>query len=413
MIRFTTTSTMSERDTTLIDVGPLVAGGEALCRHDGEVVLVEGALPGERVRVSLSKARRGVRRGRVVEVLEASPERTDPPCPAVAEGCGGCRWQHITQAAQVRYKAGLVADALGRVGHFEDAPEIEVGLPLPADGARTTLRLAVRDGRLGYRRHRSHGVVTVQSCPVAHPLLDDLMRAEYGAASEVTMRCGARTGERLAVVAPDAWHVELAPDVIVVGEDELGDGFGGRYHEQAAGRRWRISAPSFFQTRPDGAEALVDAVLAACDDVLAGGGAGLVDAYCGVGLFAGAIVEARPAAVERLVAVEESPSSVADARHNLADLAAEVVQSDLATWQPVPADVVVADPSRGGLGPDAAARLAATGAERIVLVSCDAASMARDARHIVDSGFELLGVSLVDLFPHTPHVEIVSRFGQI
>jgi 23S rRNA (uracil1939-C5)-methyltransferase len=172
-------------------------------------------------------------------------------------------------------------------------------------------------------------------------------------------------------------------------------------HEVVAGARFRVSARSFFQTRTDGAAALVAAVTAAAD----GAEGPMVDAYAGVGLFAATVGAGR-----EVTAVEQSPSSVADARHNLP--AATVVGSAVERWRPHPAGLVVADPARRGLGPEAVAVLAATGAARLVLVSCDPVSLARDARLLAAAGYEHGGSTVVDLFPHTPHVEVVTRFDR-
>jgi 23S rRNA (uracil1939-C5)-methyltransferase len=172
-----------------------------------------------------------------------------------------------------------------------------------------------------------------------------------------------------------------------------------------AGRRWRISAESFFQGRPDGAEALVDAVVAALGDALVDG-ATVADLYSGVGLFAGVLGERTGG---RVVAVESNRSAVADARINLADLGgARIVRSDVRRWRPSAADVVVADPSRHGLGAEVAARIGATGARALALVSCDPGALGRDAGLLAAAGWRLRSVGLVDLFPHTAHVEVVT-----
>jgi 23S rRNA (uracil1939-C5)-methyltransferase len=305
-----------------------------------------------------------------------------------------------------------VTDALRRLGHIAD-PVVVVGPPLPAEGFRTTVRMAVQDGRAGYRRHHSHDLVIPPGCLVAHPLIDELIqRGSFADASEVTLRVGAATGERMAVVDPTADGVELPSDVAVVGDDELRAGRRAWIHEEVAGRRYRISARSFFQSRPDGAETLIDAVVRAGGPDL--GGARIVDAYSGVGLLAAALLDAssaqdRPSSV---VAVERSASSVSDARVNLADLGVRIVRSGVERWRASAADVVVADPSRTGLGRRAAEVLARTGASVVVLVSCDAASLGRDAGLLERLGFRLERSELVDLFPHSHHVEVVSRFAR-
>ncbi|MCA1847235.1 MAG: methyltransferase, partial [Actinobacteria bacterium] len=193
--------------------------------------------------------------------------------------------------------------------------------------------------------------------------------------------------------------------VLLVGADALAGGHRAWIHEDVGGRRWRISAESFFQGRPDGADALVEAVLAALGGAVRAG-ASVVDLYSGVGLFAGVLGERTGA---RVVAVESNRSAVADARINLSDLdGARIVRSDVRRWRPSAADVVVADPSRLGLGADVVPRIGATEAGTLALVSCDPGALGRDAGLLAAAGWRLDSVRLVDLFPHTAHVEVVT-----
>jgi 23S rRNA (uracil1939-C5)-methyltransferase len=181
-------------------------------------------------------------------------------------------------------------------------------------------------------------------------------------------------------------------------------------HEEVAGRRWRVSAGSFFQSSPDGAEALLAAVARALGDALVGGGQ-LVDAYCGVGLLGGSLAAA--ATGVRVTAVESQRTAVADAKANMADLDGRVVRAEVAdrdAWRDGPVVAVVADPARSGLGRSAAAAVADCRAPVVVLVSCDPASLARDACLLASHGYRLASVEIIDLFPHTFHVEAVSRF---
>jgi 23S rRNA (uracil1939-C5)-methyltransferase len=241
-------------------------------------------------------------------------------------------------------------------------------------------------------------VVPVDECLVTHPLLAELLAAApVPGADEVILRCGANTGERLALIDPlrIAAPVGWPPDVRV--------GVGAHIHEVVAGRRFRISARSFFQTRVDGAEALVTEVHAAIGAEASG--ARVVDAYAGVGLFSATLEGA-----SSIVAVERSPSAVRDARHNLPG--ARVLEANVARWKPTRADVVIADPSRDGLGRAAAQVLAACRARRFVLVSCDPVSLARDGKLLGELGYSHVHSVLVDLFPHTPHIETVSRFDR-
>jgi len=393
----------------------LVAGGEALARReDGRIVLVEGALPGERVAVTVT-TRRGADRGALVRVVEPSPDRVRPTCAHLAAGCGGCDLMHLDAPAQVGAKVEMMVDALRRLGRWTD-PVVRTGPSLTSWAYRTTMRFAVTDGRAGLRRGASHELVAIDTCMVAHPALDEVVRAGYfGAATEVTLRVGVATGDRLALVAPGRDDgIRLPDDVFVIGADELARGKRAWFHEEVAGRRWRMSAASFFQGRPDGAAALVDVVRSLAGDVLDRGSAGrpavLIDAYSGVGLFAGSLLDGRVG--WRAVCAEHSRSAVADARVNLADLDAKIVTTTVERLRVPRADLVVADPSRAGLGRRAVDALVAADADRLILVSCDPASAGRDARLLAERGYAPVETVVVDLFPHTHHVEAVTRFDR-
>ena len=372
----------------------MAAGGDAIARDaSGRVVFVTGALPGERVSAALVDERRDYARAHVVDVLDASPDRVDPPCPELAKGCGGCQWQHVTVAGQRRLKAEIVQDALRRIGRL-DGPDPEPTVELAPDGYRTTVRAAVVGGRAGYRRAASHEVVPVDSCLVAHPLVADLLvTGRFPGASEVVLRAGARTGERLAAPDPATAPIEVPADVR---RDHL--------HEVVAGRHWRVSADSFFQSSPEGADALAALVM----DAAPASPGTAVDLFSGVGLFAG-VLAGRGWTV---TAVESSRAAIADARVNLRNEQATVVRADVNRWEATPADLVVADPSRTGLNRRGVAVVVASGATRVVLVSCDAAAFGRDAGLLVAAGYQLRSYTPVDLFPHTAHVEVVSVYDR-
>ena len=383
---------------TVVELTPtaMVAGGDAIARgDDGRVVFVTGALPSERVRAEIVSSHKNHAMARVVAVLDPAADRIVAPCPEVARGCGACGWQHIAIDAQARYKADVIRDALVRIGKLEP-PEFAPTVDLAPWAFRTTVRAAVVNGRAGFRRAQSHDALVVDACLVAHPLVAELIvDGRYPGADEVLLRCGARTGERLASVAPATTSMTVPADVRT---DHV--------HELAAGRSWQISAGSFFQTRPDGVDALAALVASAAEEM--GGATTAVDLYAGVGIFAG-VLAARGWSV---TAVETARRAVADARANLADVGVKVVRSDVAKWAPRPADLVVADPSRAGLGRAGVGVVAATGARRVVLVSCDAASLGRDAGLLRHAGYGMTSVTPVDLFPHTPHVEVVTVYDR-
>jgi 23S rRNA (uracil1939-C5)-methyltransferase len=394
----------------LLAVTALAVGGEGVAREpSGRVVFVEGALPGERVRVAVTDERRHHARAALLEVVAPAPARVAPPCRFVAAGCGGCGWQHVDPEAQRALKASMVAEALARLGGVQ-SPEVAPGPVLPTTGYRTTLRgVADAEGRFALRRHHSHDLVAVPACLVAHPRLAEVAAdGRFPPGTEITIRVGVRTGDRMAIIDhPSVLSVgeavEVPDGVRVVTGAELAGGRRAWLFEVVAGVRLRVSARSFFQAGPDAAEALVAAVVEALGPCQT-----LADLYAGVGLFAATVGRGA-----RVVAVEASASAAADARVNLAGGDAKVVRSDVARWRSRAVEAVVADPPRAGLGRRGVRAVAATRAARIALVSCDAGALGRDTRLLTEAGYAWTGSTLVDAFPNTPHVEVVSRFERV
>ncbi len=419
-----------------LTVDRVAKGGASLgLGPDGRVVFVEGAIPGERVEVEVVKEHKRRIEARMLRVIDASPDRQEPPCRHVADGCGGCDWQHVAPAAQGGLRREVVADALRRLGRLEDV-EIRVGPELPAEAYRTTVRAAVVDGRAAFRKRESHDLVVVDQCVIAHPLVEELLvESHFGDATEVTIRVGARTGERLVVVDGDPGSVTVPTDVHVVRRASGAEGSAGNpsdhhdhhhdhhqdrkddhsrsdhghaelheahIHEVVGGIRFQISASSFFQSRPDGAEMLGRLVA----DAIADAPGTLLDAYCGVGLFGALAGTGR-----RVLGIEANPIAAHDASHNLGPHS-EVVTSVFERWSPQPVGVAVADPARAGLKAAGCDVLVAAEPDLIALVSCDPASLARDAGLLVERGYQLDWVTVVDLFGHTSHVETVSRFSR-
>lgn len=369
--------------------------GSAVARDgSGRVVFVENALPGERVRVEISSERPKSAVAHVVEILQPSPDRVVPPCPELKKGCGACQWQHVTEGAQRRLKVEIVLNAVRRGGTRPASPSPTIELE-PWD-FRTTIRAGVVEGHAGFRRGGTHDLIWVKRCLVAHPLLQELLIGpRYTGVDEVLLRCGARTDERMVATTPAGAKIQVPDDV-----------HRQSIHELAAGRSWRISAGSFFQTRADGVDALAAQVVAAAEAM--GSPTAAIDLYSGVGLFAGVLAERGWS----VTAVESERCALADVRVNLKDLDVEIVGADVNRWKPTEANLVVADPSRIGLARRGVEVVAASGASRLVLISCDAISLGRDAALLQQNGYEMTSLTLVDLFPHTFHVEVVSVFDR-
>jgi 23S rRNA (uracil1939-C5)-methyltransferase len=354
-------------------IDSLAAGGDGVGRApDGRVVFVPFTAPGDRVRVRVAESRARFLRATVETLHTPGAARTDPVCP-VFGSCGGCSWQHVEISTQLDAKVKIVEDALRRIGGLAFGGRVEI-TPSPREyGYRARTRLLRSRGRIGYRRRRSHAVQAVSRCPVLTPELD----AELHALS-------ASEGVSESEGAPDT-EIELGASEILVGGDDL-----------------RVSEGVFFQANAGLHEALVSAVLAA-----AGSGERVLELFAGAGFFTLGLSRR----FDRVTAVESSPAAAEDLRHNLQRAGrgnVEVLAERLEDARLSPADVLVLDPPRAGLPPGSAARLAALGAQRIVYLSCDPATLARDCADFAGEGHALRELSAFDLFPQTPHVEVLA-----
>ncbi len=390
-----------------LKVDRIATGGSSLgAGPDGRTVFVPDAIPGEEVEVDVAKAHKRRIDARLLDVVSASPDRVVPPCRTYHDGCGGCDWLHIAEERQSALRVDVVKDCLRRLARLPDVAVVN-GPKLAASAYRTTVRAAVVDGRAGFRSRRSHDIVAVDACTISHPLIEQLLaEGYYGNADEVTIRVGDRTGESMVVISPRVADSVSVPDLsggnptVVVGAEELAEGRRPHIHETLEGIRLQVSAGSFFQCRPDGAEALASAV----SDIIAPFEGVLLDAYAGVGLFGALCGLGRS-----VLAVESNESAAADARWNLR-MHGTVFAERFEDWQPQPVGVAVADPARIGLQAAGVAALVACDPAAIALVSCDPASLARDAALLTAAGYELTKVTVFDLFGHTSHVETVSSF---
>ncbi|HSK26551.1 MAG TPA: class I SAM-dependent RNA methyltransferase [Jiangellales bacterium] len=405
-------------------VGAVAHGGHCVARHEGRVVFVRHALPGERVRATVTSGEPGdpYWRADAVEVLEASPDRVVAPCPYAGPGrCGGCDWQHATPAAQRRLKAAVVAEQMRRLAGLDVDPEVEELPGAPQGlGWRTRVTYAVDGaGRPGLRRHRSHDVVPVEHCLIAHPQVAAVGVERHrwpGAASvEVVASSG---GDRTVVVRPADTGARLRlprldPEVSVL----VDTGDGGlrrvrgrtRVREEGAGRSYRVTGGGFWQVHPAAADTLVAAVLDGLRPVT---GEAAVDLYSGVGLFAGAIAE-RVGPGGSVLAVEGDGRAAADARRNLHDLpqvrlVAGRVDRTLRAAGMDPVDLVVLDPPRTGAGRHVVHEVSRLRPRSVAYVACDPAALARDVATFGRLGYRLDALRALDLFPMTHHVECVA-----
>jgi tRNA/tmRNA/rRNA uracil-C5-methylase (TrmA/RlmC/RlmD family) len=425
-------------------------GGWCVARDPGgRVVFVRHALPGERVRAKVTQAGAKFARADAIEILSPSPDRVEPPCPhAHPGGCGGCDWQHATLAAQRKLKSDVVRGQLLRIAGLDR--EVTVEPLVPGETGldwRTRVRYSVTPGgTAGLLAHRSHTVVDVGDCPIAHPLVREAgvpgLRWQQTDSVEVVVSPG--SGERAAVVrgrpaAGEPAARRAAGLLAGRASTVLAAGRGGRLsavtgrgylRQTAAGRSWRVGAGAFWQVHPAAADVLSEAVLAAVAPLP---GEVALDLYCGAGLFTGALAAAvGPDGM--VVGVDSDRAAVRDARHNLRRVPwARVHAGDVAAvlsrggW-PQPS-LAVLDPPRTGAARTVLAHLLAApagqpraaagsgdgggrpGLRTVAYVSCDPATLARDVAVFAEFGWRLDGLRAFDAFPMTHHVECVATLS--
>ena len=402
-----------------LELTAMAHGGAALGRHEGRVIFVPYAIPGETVRVEMVEARTRWGRGRLVEVLDPSPHRVEPPCPYYGpDKCGGCHFQHIAYEAQAEYKRDVVIDQLARLGGLHDANVQEIiGAAEPWAYRNHAQLHTTEEGQLGFLTADTHHVVPVKECLILDPLLNELWAAldmDWPELFRLSLRCGSATGDRMAVFELNHYEdFDIEVDfpvscVILLADGETVVLMGNDYlEEEIAGREFCISANSFFQVNTAGAEALVAVVR---ESLAPQKGDRLLDLYCGVGLFGLSLADQ----VGSVLGVEADPSAVADFRHNArgmdqVELIEGKVQSVLARMEE-PVDLLLLDPPRSGAGQAVTDQIVRLQPRRIAYVSCDPATLARDARHLVENGYALHEVQPVDLFPQTYHVESIALF---
>ena len=362
----------------VLELTGIAPTGEAIGRYQGMVVFVPYGLPGETVRVHLVERKRSFARGEIVERLDDSPQRIAPTCPYFGV-CGGCDWQHVAYEEQLHFKTAIVAEQLARIGKIADPP-VRPCLGSPAAYEyRNHVRLhATPDGDVGYRAARSHAIVLVRDCPICEP---GLRRQVAAAAHAQDLR------EHGGEIELRAWE-----HVIRVGP-----------------HAYRASKGAFFQANTAVARLLVDAVLEA---LAPKGSEHVLDLYCGVGLFTIPIGRR----VAHVVGIEASRTAAADGEWNMAEagVAGQIVADDAAEALRSPQianhpwDAVLLDPPRTGVDADALEALIALGAPRLLYVSCEPATLARDLRQLASHGYHLEWAQPFDMFPQTRHVETLA-----
>jgi len=407
--------------------------GYGVSRFANQVIFIPYTASGDEARVEIVEQKRNYSIGRVKQLIVPSPWRTDPPCIYFGT-CGGCQWQHIEGTKQAEIKKEILQEVLQRLGGQREIPAIEVISSPKSYGYRTTVRLRTEGKALGYYRERSHHIVDIESCAIAHPLINQLiplLREELPLLSrftEVEINVSPEEEKGILILHPLSYAQEmkslakkfLRDHSILKGiafENKgrfvaLGDPFltfslflDGE--SDMKGLNLRISPQSFFQVNPVQNQALIQTVLKfgnvkETESVL--------DLYAGVGNFT------LPLALrsKEVLGIEENGKAVEDARFNIlrngitrCHMTRGRVEEVLKNWKRGRPDLIVLDPPRRG-AKEAVNQIAGLKSSRIVYVSCDPTTLSRDLRLFSENGYHLDGLSLVDMFPQTYHMEIVA-----
>lgn len=390
-------------------------GGESFGRlRDQRAVFVPFTIPGERVRIQLVEEKKGYARGVTLDVLEPSPDRIDPRCSHFTR-CGGCHYQHIPYEVQLKAKTEILRDQLMRIGKL-DAPPIQPIVPSPNPwNYRNYIQFHLtRDGRIGFQAPRSHEIIPIKECYLPEEVIDQiwpLLDLEpIPGLGRVSLRSGADDDLVVILESSDPAPFELIVD-LPLSVIHTGPGgsliLAGDDHSfiEVADRSFRVSAGSFFQVNTPMAVKMVQHIL---DNLNIPEDAILVDAYCGVGLFSAFLAPL----VKQVIGIESSPSACDDYVANLDEfdnvtLYEASVGDTLPTLESTP-DIIILDPPRAGLDRKTMDGLLTLKPECITYISCDPATLSRDARRLVAGGYQPAQITPFDLFPQTYHIESIS-----
>lgn len=411
-----------------------IYGGAGLARADGKTIFVPFTLPGETVEAHIVGDKRSFANAELDAVIEAAKERTAPPC-SYFGACGGCQYQHATYAKQVELERSILQETLERA-HLKDLPEITpvYGEPL---GYRNRVRLHLQQQpfALCYKHRASHRNLPVDRCPIAAPVLEDAIAATTSIGSDLRLaeemeeiefftngeqnelllslwtRQGAQLTRKKLAQFCEALQRELpmlsGAAVFTAGKNSHQEKKTAEWGAQSltysvSRHAYRVSIGAFFQVNRFLVERLVDLVISDFFGQLAW------DLYAGVGLFAHPLSKS----FEQVIAVEAAPASSLDLAQNLAgkpirSSTTEFLKQQAQNNRRTP-ELVIVDPPRSGLGQEVTSLLTKVRPQTIVYVSCDPATLSRDLHSLVESGYHLRNMHMVDLFPQTFHLESVT-----
>lgn len=450
---------VSKNDQIEVSFSDLTQDGSGVAKVDGYTLFVPGALPGEHARIQVVKTKKGYGFGRIIERTKTSSERTVPLCP-IFDQCGGCAIQHLASPAQLDFKRHLVENALKHIGglkHIEVKPTLGMADPWSYRN-KIQVPVAVQNGvfSFGFYRKRSHSIVAMGHCLITDPIIDEIAQTvrrfmetarvepydetrNRGVLRHVMARIGKKTGEVMVVIitrTKDLPHrkemikqlTEQYPQIVSIVQNinakrtnaifgETTKTLWGRdmIYDQIGDITFAVSARSFFQVNPLQTEILYGKALEFADLT---GKETVIDAYCGIGTISLFLAQK----ARQVYGVEIVPEAIEDARKN-ADLnhitnarfetgkAEEIIPK----WkeQGVQPDAIVVDPPRKGCDASLISTMIDMQPKRIVYVSCNPATLARDLKMLTAGGYQVKKVQPVDMFPQTLHVECVVLMSRV
>ena len=394
-------STLKTGDLVQVTIEKVAHGGHFIARHDGAVIFVRHAIPGENCTIQITSTGSSFNRADVVSVETPSEFRVEAPCSfAHRNGCGGCDFQHISVDHQRQLKSDVITEQFSRIAKIDLRVEVEeVG---ESTHWRTrAIATTDRNGKLGFFKSRSHSIAPVTDCIICVEGMNFAEISSRELKGDVRVEISSsNTGERSIALAPTRGEEKAR---LTEGPAVL--------HEKVAGRTLEVSQESFWQSHKNAPEVLTQAIL---EFAKIKTGEHVLDLYGGVGLFSAAILDA-VGPTGHVDLIEGSRVATADASRNFAGNSnITIATGDVAKLLPriTAADVVVLDPPRDGAGKDAVAHIARLAPRAIVYVACDPAALARDTGYLSDNGYSLVKVRAFDLFPMTHHIECVALYAR-
>ena len=394
-------STLKTGDLVQVTIEKVAHGGHFIARHDGAVIFVRHAIPGEKCTIQITSTGSSFNRADVVSVDAPSEFRVQAPCSfAHRNGCGGCDFQHISVDHQRTLKSDVIAEQFSRIAKMDlrvDVEEVGESIHWRTRAIATT----DRNGKLGFYKSRSHSIAPVTDCIICVETMNFSEIASRDLKGDVRVEISAsNTGERSIALAPTRGEEKAR---LTEGPAVL--------HENVLAKSLEVSQESFWQSHKKAPEILTQAIL---DFAQLKTGEHVLDLYGGVGLFSAAIVEA-VGPTGHVDLIEGSKVATADATRNFASLSnITIATGDVAKLLPriTAADVVVLDPPRDGAGKETIAHIARLAPRAIVYVACDPAALARDTAYLAGHSYSLVKVRAFDLFPMTHHIECVALYAR-